>query len=131
MREKPRVGLTGEHRFVVGQEHVIDFADGGMPAVLSTPTLVRLLERTSREALAPLLEPHERTVGVSMEIRHLSPTPLGANVTCGVRVIQVDRTLVTFVLEVRDDQEVVARGLHKRRVINVEKFAQRVARKKR
>jgi predicted thioesterase len=48
-----------------------------------------------------------------------------------VRVIQVDQTLVTFVLEVRDDQEVVARGLHKRRVINVEKFAQRVARKRR
>ncbi len=130
MREKPRIGLMGEYRFVVGPEHVIDFADATMPAVLSTPTLVRLLERTAREALAPLLESHERTVGVSIEIRHMSPTPLEAHVACAVRVIQVDRTLVTFVLEVRDDQEVVARGLHKRRVINAERFARRVAHKK-
>jgi predicted thioesterase len=67
---------------VVEQKHVIDFATDGMPAVLSTPNLIGLLERTAREALSPLLEANERTVGMEIEVRHLAPTPLGAKVTC-------------------------------------------------
>ena len=32
-----KVGLTGERRFVVEPTHTIDFAEGGMPAILCTP----------------------------------------------------------------------------------------------
>ena len=35
MKSRPHIGLTGELQFVVEQKHVIDFATGGMPAVLS------------------------------------------------------------------------------------------------
>ena len=37
--------------------------------------------------------------------------------------------LVDFQFEVRDQHEVIARGLHKRAVITVESFARRVAKK--
>ena len=129
MKSRPSIGLTGELQFVVEQKHAIDFATGGMPAVLSTPNLIGLLERTAREALAPLLEPDERTVGMEIELRHLAPTPLGQRVTCAVRVIRVEKTEITFQVEARDEQELIARGVHKRAVINVESFARRVQRK--
>jgi predicted thioesterase len=129
MNSRPKVGTTGELRFVVTQEHVIDFATDGMPAVLSTPRLIGLLERTAREALYPFLESNERTVGMEIEIRHLAPTPLGAHVACTARVVSVDGGSVTFHVEARDEHELVARGLHKRGVIRVESFARRVARK--
>ncbi len=129
MKSRPHIGLTGELQFVVEQKHVIDFATGGMPAVLSTPILIGLLERTAREALAPLLEPDERTVGMEIELRHLAPTPPGKRVTCIARVIHAEKTEVTFQVEARDEQELIARGIHKRAVINVESFAKRVARK--
>ncbi len=129
MKSKPRIGTAGELKFVVGQEHVIDFATGGMPAVLSTPRLVALVERCARESLYSFLTDHERTVGAEIEIRHLAPTPLGQPVTITTRVIGCEPRAVDFQFEVRDAHEVVARGLHKRAVITVESFAKRVARK--
>ena len=116
-------------KFIVAPEHVIDFATGGMPAVLSTPRLVALIERTARESLQPFLEEHERTVGAEIEIKHMAPTPLGKNVTIITRVIGGDGKLWDFQFEVKDEHETVARGLHKRAVITVESFARRVARK--
>ncbi len=100
-----------------------------MPAVLSTPILIGLLERTARGALAPLLDPEERSVGAEIELRHFAPTPLGARVTCTVRVVAAEGREVTFQVEARDHQELIARGLHKRAVIRVESFARRVASK--
>ncbi|PHX95122.1 MAG: LysR family transcriptional regulator [Pedosphaera sp.] len=129
MKARPRIGTTGEMKFVVGQEHVIDFATGGMPAVLSTPRLVALIERTARESLYPFLNENERTVGAEIEIRHMAPTPLGQPVTIITRVIATEMRSVDFQFEVRDAHEVIARGLHKRAVITVESFARRVARK--
>ena len=129
MKSRPKVGTTGELKFTVAQEHVIDFASDGMPAVLSTPRLIGLIERTAREALQPFLESTERTVGMEIEIRHLAPTPLGANVTCLARVVSTEGSTVTFHVEARDEHETIARGTHKRAIIRVESFAKRVARK--
>src|SRR2546421_9687154 len=75
MRSSPRVGTTAEFQFVVEGQYVIDFATDGMPAVLSTPKLIGLIERTARETLMPFLEPDERSVGTEIELRHLAPTP--------------------------------------------------------
>ena len=129
MKVRPRIGATGEGRFTVEPRHAIDFATDGMPAILSTPNLIGLLERTARETLEPVLEPNERSVGMEIEIRHLAPTPLGATVTCQARVIATDEATVTFHLEARDEHELIARGVHKRAVIHLESFARRVARK--
>ena len=127
MKSRPPTGTLGELRFVVSAEHVIDFATEGMPAVLSTPRLIGLIERTARESLNPFLEPDERTVGLEIELRHFAPTPLGAPVTCTTRVIQAAGAQITFQVEARDAQELIARGLHKRAVIRVGSFSQRVA----
>jgi fluoroacetyl-CoA thioesterase len=129
VKSPPRIGTSGELQFVVEQKHVIDFATDGMPAVLSTPILIGLLERIARAALAPCLDAGERSVGSEIELRHFAPTPLGARVTCTVRVVAAEGREVTFQVEARDHQELIARGLHKRAVIRVESFARRVASK--
>ena len=129
MKSVPKIGTTGEVQFVVEQKHAIEFADVGMPAVLSTPNLVGIMERTARQALQPFLETDERTVGIEIELRHLAPTPVGARVTCTARVVHSDGTQISFQVEARDEHELVARGSHKRAVIRVESFARRVQRK--
>jgi fluoroacetyl-CoA thioesterase len=129
VRAIPKIGTTGEFAFTVGPEHSISFATDGMPAVLSTPSLLGLVERTARESLQPFLEPDERTVGTEIELRHFAPTPLGAGVTITTRVIHIEGRKVSFQVEVRDEQELVARGLHERAVIRVDSFRRRVERK--
>lgn len=131
MLSKPRPGLTGEVTFTVENQHAIAFAGGPMPAVLSTPNLVHFLELAAREALQPLLEPGENSVGLEIEVRHLAPTPLGQKVFCAARVVQVEGAVVDFQVEARDEVEPIARGWHKRAVIQMDRFAQRVERKRR
>ena len=126
MKRSPRVGETGELSFVVTEQHAIDFADNQMPAVLSTPWLIWFLEHAAREAMLPLLEEGESTVGVHVDVEHLAPTPLGQQVTCTARVINADGSLVTMQFEAHDPQERIARGMHKLRVIRCDRFAKRV-----
>ena len=129
MKRKPRVGDVGELSFVVESAHAIDFADEEMPAVLSTPWLIWFLEHSSREAMLPLLDSGESTVGVSVDVRHLAPTPLGQRVTCRSKVINVDGRIVTFQMEASDEVEVIARGVHRLSIIDKARFNRRVQKK--
>jgi predicted thioesterase len=122
--------MTGESRLVVDATNRISFADERMPAVLATPWLVAHLESAGRYAIDPCLEPHERSVGTHVEVEHLAPVPEGFTVVCRARVIHVDGPTVTFQVEAHDGIEPVARGLHRRRVIDADRFARRVARKR-
>ena len=121
--------MSAEERVTVGPANRIVFADDRMPPVLATPWLVAHLEYAARHALAPCLEEHERSVGTFIEVEHLAPVPEGFTVTCRARVILVNGPVVTFQVETHDDVELVAKGLHRRRVIDVDRFARRVARK--
>ncbi len=126
MKGSLKIGATGELQFAVEPKHAIDFADGRMPAVLSTPWLVWFLEHAAREAVLPFLEAGESTVGTLVEVRHLAATPVGQTVMCRARVVQAEGALICFQLEARDEHEVIGRGFHKLRVINVDRFAQKV-----
>ena len=72
---------------MVGPTNRISFADERMPAVLATPWLIAHLEYAARDAIAPCLEEHERSVGTFVEVEHLAPAPEGFTVTCRARVI--------------------------------------------
>jgi predicted thioesterase len=92
--------------------------------------LIAHLEYAARDALASCLEEHERSVGTLVNVEHLAPTPEGFTVTCRARVIHVSGPVVTFQVEAHDGLEPIARGIHKRRVIDVDRFARRVERKR-
>ena len=130
MKSIPRTGQSGEQVIVVDSGNRIGFADQRMPAVLATPWLIASLEYAARDAIAPCLEANERSVGTFVEVEHLAPTPEGFTVTCRARVIHVDGPVVTFQVEAHDGLEPIARGIHRRRVIDVDRFARRVEKKR-
>jgi len=122
--------MTGEARLTVNENTRISVADERMPAVLATPWLVAHLEYAARDAIASCLEEKERSVGSYIEVEHLAPVPEGFTVVCRARVIHTNGSVVTFQVEAHNGNELVARGLHRRRVIDVDRFARRVARKR-
>ena len=126
MKVALKIGTVGETTFVVEAKHCIEFATDGMPAVLSTPNLIGILERTARQAIAPFLGPDERSVGVEIDLRHLAPTPRGAKVTATARVIGCAGRFVDFQIGARDEQELIVRGVHRRAIIRVDAFAKRL-----
>ena len=117
MKRNPRTGETGELSFVVTEQHVIDFAHDVMPQILCTPWLIWFIEHAARNAVLPLLEPSESTVGVVVNVEHMAATPLGAQVVCRARVIYSDGPLISFQLEAHDEHEKIAIGTHKLRAI--------------
>lgn len=126
MKSAPKIGTTGETTFVVEMQHCIEFATDGMPAVLSTPNLIGILERTARQAISPFLDPDERSVGVEIELRHLAPSPLGAKVTATARVTGTSGRFVDYQIEARDEHELILRGVHKRAVVRLAILQQRL-----
>lgn len=130
MKQPIKTGTSGEKVEKVGPNNRVSFADSRMPSVLATPWLVAYLEHAARDAIAPNLEDHERSVGTFIEIEHLAPAPEGFDVTFRARVIQTVGPVVTFQVEAHDGVELIAKGLHKRRVIDVDRFARRVERKR-
>ena len=84
MKRRPKTGEVGEMSFHVTEQHVIDFADEQMPAVLCTPWLIWFLEHAAREAMLPLLEPNESTVGVLVEVPVMLSLVAFANRTRGL-----------------------------------------------
>ena len=131
MKGVAKIGTVGEERFVVSEQHLIDFACDGMPQILCTPWLIWFLEHAARNAVLPLLEPGESTVGVVLNVEHLAATPLAEEVVCRARVFYVDGPLISFQIEAYDEHEEIARGMHKLRVIEAARLAKRMQSKTR
>lgn len=129
MKSDPKIGSTFERSFVVTRAHLITFADARMPAVLSTPMLIAELEYTARDSVAPMLEEHERTVGTEVDVKHLAPTMEGITVVCVSRILRVEGGEISFQVEASDGVDTLARGHHRRHVVDVDRVRRRLERK--
>ena len=129
MQAVPKVGASLETRFLVEPKHAIDFGEPGLPPVLATPWLIWFLEHAALQLMEPFLIPGEITVGTQVEIEHLAPALVGAEVSCSARVIHHEGLLYTFQIEAHDEQDQLAKGLHKRRVVEVQRLARRLEKK--
>ena len=93
---------------------------------MATPIMIALMEEAGRHAVEPLLDPGNLTVGASLEVKHLAPTPLGMQVTARAELLAVEGRLLTFRVEAHDEREKVGEGTHVRAIINLERFLARV-----
>lgn len=124
------VGMKFEKRLKTGPEHSARKFFQGVPDVFGTPFLGGLFEGTSAELMAAHLAPGELSVGVTMNLRHTAPTPLGMEVRAVTEVTAVDGRKITFKLEGFDAKEKIGEAVHERFIINAEKFNQRLEAKK-
>ena len=128
----PPLGLA--HRKIVTVEEsltVPHLASGignltDMPPVFATAYLVAFIEATCIEALAPYLAPHQRTVGIHVDVGHTAATPVGMQVTAQVELVSVEGRRLRFKVECRDDVEAIGSGMHDRAIIDAPKFLARV-----
>jgi fluoroacetyl-CoA thioesterase len=112
-----------------GLEHTMTFevkasmVPGHVPAaVLSTPSLVALVETTCRRAvLARLPEGHD-TVGVHISVSHEGVARQGEEVVVVARLVAIDRRRLTFEVAVDGPRGAVSRGTHQRMVIDSSRF---------
>jgi len=124
------IGTRGEQTLLVTTDLAIDFLGAEGPRVLATPQMIRFMEMTCRNSVLPLLDPGHDTVGTHVNVAHLGAAPMGSVVDFISEVIGVDGRRIEFRVEARTEAEKIGEGTHQRAVINVAKFAARMAEKK-
>jgi len=125
------VGLKGELRRRVTDDIAINFLGLDGARVLATPAMIMLLEMTCRDSILPQLDSGFDSVGTEVNVKHLAATPRGWEARFESEVIAVDDRRIKFKVAAFDDKEQIAEGTHERFVINVERFAKRLAEKTR
>lgn len=116
------VGLRGEARLVVSEDDTARALGSGDVNVLGTPKLVGLFEEATVDALRGMLEPGQSSVGMRVQIDHLQPTPIGAEVVVEAQLDKVEGRRITFTVTATDSGGLVAAGKVTRVMVDVERF---------
>lgn len=124
-------GIKGEQTVTVTKDNTAAAFGSGSVAVLATPAMVALMERTARLSVERYLEPGQVTVGTALSIRHLAATPEGMTVTARSELVSVEGRKLVFKVEAFDDVELVGQGTHDRYVVREDSFLKRAAAKRR
>ncbi|MCA1906169.1 MAG: hypothetical protein LDL11_06225 [Desulfarculus sp.] len=122
-------GLSGQAAAQVRPQDLASAYGNPGVDVLSSMTLMTLLEQAAIVAIAPHLGPGEMTVGARMEMDHLAPTPVGLTVTAVAQLTEVKGRKLVFAITAQDEVEEICRALHVRFVVDQAKFLAGVAAK--
>jgi predicted thioesterase len=83
----------------------------------------------SHKLTAPYLKAGQGQIGLTVNIRHMAPTPIGKMVRAEVELTAIDRRKLTFHVNIFDDVEQVGEVTHERFVIDVDKYTERLRKK--
>ena len=109
----------------VGDDDTAVAMCSGSVLVLATPRIVALCEEAACLALEGRLEPRETSVGMSVQIDHLAPTPVGAKVTAEATLEKVNGRRLVFTVSVNDRRGLVAAGRVTRVLVDIDRFMEK------
>ncbi|HJZ98313.1 MAG TPA: thioesterase family protein [Candidatus Solibacter sp.] len=124
------IGARHEEKLLVTNENAINFLGMEGARVLSTPHMIGYMERTCRNLVLPMLGEGHDTVGTQVNVSHLAAAPMGMVVTFQAEVTGASEKRVQFKVAAFDEKEKIGEGTHERAIINIAKFATRLAAKK-
>ena len=116
------VGMKGEVFTLAEREDTAKEVGSGDLLVYATPCMVALMEGAACEALAGCLPDTQTTVGIALNIEHVSATPVGLEVRAEATVTAVEGKVITFDVKAFDEAGEIGKGTHKRVIINTQKF---------
>lgn len=119
------IGITGVQVITVKDEQTAKHLGSGDLAVFGTPYMIALMENTARQSVQPYIEETQGTVGTLVSVKHLAATPVGMEVRCESRLIEIDRKRLVFEVKAYDACGLIGEGLHERFIIDNQKFMQK------
>jgi len=118
-------GLTCSDEYVVTEEYTARHISSEV-SVLATPAMIFFMERTSMKCAQQYLPEPYTTVGVSVNIRHLNPAPLGGVVKVFSKLIEINGRRLVFEVKAYYKDILIGEGIHERFIVNREKFIEKV-----
>ena len=118
-------GICGEQTITVTEQQTAKHLGSGELAVFATPCMIALMENTAYRSVQPYLEPGQGTVGTLLNVKHLAATPVGMEVRCETKLIEVDRKRLVFEVKAFDACGLIGEGLHERFIVDNQRFMQK------
>lgn len=115
-------GLTHTSKLIVDRHHTALSVGSGDLNVLSTPTMIALMENAAMLSVAPHLPAGHTTVGAHINVNHLRPTPMGDEIEATAKLVRIEGKKLYFTLTATQNDTIIGSGEHMRVIVNVEKF---------
>jgi len=122
-----RIGALREDTITVGDANAIKFLGPEGPRVLSTPQMILVMERTSRDLILPMVDEGYDTVGTHVNVAHRAAAPMGSVVKFTAELLAVNNRRAEFRVEARMGEKIIGEGTHQRAIIEVRGFGEKVA----
>jgi fluoroacetyl-CoA thioesterase len=121
-----RPGLERTDGFLVEERMVTDVGGTLAVPVLSTPSMIAIMERNAARLAQEHLDSGKATVGFAVCVKHVAGAREGAtcSVSADLREV-IDGRKLRFDVEVREGERTIGLGTHERRVIEVDAHARR------
>ena len=119
------VGMKAEVGTLVEREDTAKEVGSGDLLVYATPCMVALMEGAACDAIAEALGDTQTTVGIALNIEHISATPVGLDVRAEAEVTAVEGKVITFAVRAFDEVGEIGHGTHKRVIVNSQKFLEK------
>ncbi len=132
MKDSLKLGITHSAELLVTAGHTVPgvtppfaiFAD--MPPVLASAFMIGFIEATCIECIKDHLEDEEHSLGIYFDLNHTAPTPVGRRVTVDVELVEMTGRKLEFRVEAKDEAGKIGGGIHKRAVIDLQRFMDRL-----
>lgn len=109
---------------VTHADTAIAVGSGDVP-VLGTPRIIALMEQAAVAAIEDQLSEGWTSVGVRVQVEHISPTAVGRTVRAEACLEKVEGQRFMFTVSAYDDRGLVAAGKVTRVAVNREKFLEK------
>lgn len=119
-------GLSARSSATVAAGNTAAAMGSGDLEVFATPAMVALMENAAMTAVATALPEGSTTVGAEMNVTHIKPTGMGAEITATAVLTEVEGRKLTFNVGARDAEGMIGEGVHIRYVVDREKFMAKV-----
>jgi fluoroacetyl-CoA thioesterase len=119
---KLRPGLKASIERVVLREWTIASLDPRLPAVLSTPHMIGLMEIAAAQAILAELPAGAISVGTRIEVDHLKAVPEGSTVRASACLVEHEGRFLVFEVEAQSGVHVIGRGRVFRAIVEPGKF---------
>ena len=119
-------GLSSQSSVTVSAGNTAAAMGSGDLDVFATPAMVALMENAAMKAVADALPEGSTTVGAEMNVTHIKPSGLGAEIVATAVLTGVEGRKLTFNVGARDAEGLIGEGIHVRYIVDREKFMAKV-----
>lgn len=116
------VGLRNEVEGLSSDETSAIAMGSGSLRVLSTPSMIALMERAASELVDRNLPSEKTSVGISLNVKHTAATPIGLKLRAEATITSIDGRKIIFDVRAFDEREEIGSGTHERFIVDRIKF---------